>query len=66
MRKKQLVYQLNNQKGVTGADVVIALLIILTAVGVISMLYVNLVIGSRETDRKAGATRIATDRKSVV
>lgn len=61
MRKKQLVYQLNNQKGVTGADVVIALLIILTAVGVISMLYVNLVIGSRETDRKAGATRIATN-----
>ncbi len=61
MRKKQLVNQLNNQKGITGADIVIALLIILTAVGVLSMIYVNLVIGSKETDRKAGATRIAVN-----
>ena len=61
MNKKQLVNQLNSQKGVTGADVVIALLIILTAVGVIAMVYVNLVIGSRDVDRKTGATRIATN-----
>lgn len=61
MKQKQLVHKLNSQKGITGADVVIALLIILTSLGVIAMLYVNLVIGSREVSRKTGATRIATN-----
>lgn len=61
MNKKQLVKKLNSQKGITGADVAIALLIILTAIGVIAMIYVNLVIGSREVNRKGGATRIATN-----
>lgn len=61
MNKKQLANQLNSQKGLTAADVVIALLMIITAVSVISMVYVNLVINSREVDRKTGATRIATN-----
>lgn len=61
MNKKQLVNQLNSQKGITGGDVVIAILIILTTIGVIGTVYANLVIGSKETDRKTGATRIATN-----
>ena len=61
MTKKQIQDKLNSQKGVTGADIVIALLIILTTVGVIGMVYTNLVIGSKEVDRKTGATRIATN-----
>ena len=61
MNKKQLTYQLNNQKGITGADIMIAMLIILTTVGVIAMIYVNLNISSKEIDRKTAATRIATN-----
>lgn len=61
MNKKQLMNQLNSQKGLTGADIVLALLIIVTTVGVIAMVYVNLVIRSREVDRKTGATRISTN-----
>lgn len=61
MNKKQLIYQLNSQKGITGADIMIAMLIILTTVGVIAMIYVNQNIGSKEIDRKTGATRIATN-----
>lgn len=61
MNKKQFVNKLNSQKGITGADVILSLLMVLTAVGVISMIYFNLVIGSREVNRKTGATRIATN-----
>lgn len=59
--KKQLVKQLNSQKGFTGADVMIALLIIVTTLGVITMIYVNLVVDSKSVDKKTGATRIATN-----
>ncbi len=61
MNKKQLAEKLNSQKGITGADVVLSLLIILTTVAVIGMVYSNLVIGSNDVDRKTGATRITTN-----
>lgn len=61
MNKKQLAQKLNSQKGITGADVILALLIILTTVGVIGMIYTNLVVGSTGVDRKTGATRITTN-----
>lgn len=61
MGKKQIMNQLNSQKGITAADAIIGLLIILTSLGVIAMIYSNLVIGSREIDRTTGATRIATN-----
>lgn len=61
MNRKKVFFQLNNEKGITVADALIAILIIMTAIGVIAMIYANLVIGSRGIDRKTGATRIATN-----
>ena len=61
MNKKEMINQLNNQKGISASDVLIALLIILTSLGVIAMVYANLTITSRGVDRKTGATRIATN-----
>lgn len=61
MEMEKLKNQLKSQRGVTAADAVVAMLIILTTVGVIAMVYVNLNINSREIDRKAGATRIVTN-----
>ena len=61
MDKKQISNKLNSQSGVTGADVAIAMLVILTAVGVVVMLYMNMTINSRSVERKTGATRIATN-----
>lgn len=61
MKKIKFVNELNNQKGITAADVTISALIILVAVSVIGMVYTNLVITSRGVDRKAEATRIATN-----
>lgn len=61
MSIKQLLKKLNNQKGITGADIVIALLIIVTTLTVIGMVYINLFMNGKQADRKAGATRIATN-----
>lgn len=61
MEKKRLVTKWNNQKGITGADVVLAVLIILTTVSVIAMVYVNLITSSSEAKRKTGASQIATN-----
>ena len=60
MRKKQFINKLNSQKGVTAADISIAMLIILVSVSVIGMVYTNWIIGSKDVDRKATATQIAT------
>ncbi len=61
MKIGKLKNKLNSQNGITAADSVIAMLIILTTVGVISMIYVNLNLSSAEIQRKAGATRVATN-----
>lgn len=61
MNKKTFRRKLNNQKGITAADSVISMLIVLITLGVIAMAYTNLVLTSRGTDRRAGATRIATN-----
>lgn len=61
MCKKILLSKLNSEKGITAADSVIALLIILLSVGIISMTYINLRLNSKEIERKTGATRIATN-----
>lgn len=52
--------KLNNQMGATGTDIIIAIMIIVVTVSVISMIYVNTNLQSREITRTAGATRIAT------
>ena len=56
-----LLTNLNNEKGATGADIVVALSIIVLTVSVISMVYINLTNGSKNVNRTAGATRIATN-----
>ena len=61
MTKKQIKEKLKSQKGITGADVLIALLLILTLIGIIGMIYLNLKTLARMTYAKSGATRIATN-----
>lgn len=61
MVKEQLKNKLNSQKGISSGDIIIAMLILVTTLGVIMMIYQNLVIGGKEVDRKAGATRIAVN-----
>lgn len=56
-----LLKNLKNEKGATGADIVVALSIIVLTVSVISMVYINLTNGSKNVNRTAGATRIATN-----
>lgn len=56
-----LLTNLKNEKGATGADIVVALSIIVLTVSVISMVYINLTNGSKNVNRTAGATRIATN-----
>lgn len=60
MKKNQFIKKMNNQKGITAADITISMLIILTSIAVIGMVYTNLIIGSKDVDRKAKATQIAT------
>ena len=61
MTKKQIKEKLKNQKGLAPADVLIALLMILTSIGIIGMVYLNMNVITRMTNAKAGATRIATN-----
>lgn len=63
MKHKILNFLTNfkNEKGATGADIVVALSIIVLTVSVISMVYINLTNGSKNVNRTAGATRIATN-----
>lgn len=50
-----------NQKGATGSDIIISMTIIIITVAVVSMIYVNTTLQSRNVTRTAGATRIATN-----
>ena len=50
-----------SQKGATGADVMIAATVIMIVIGIVSMIYVNTTLQSRNVTRTAGATRIATN-----
>ena len=61
MKISNLFKKFRSQKGITGADVGIAVSIITTAVVVITMIYVNLDINQKTITRTAGATRIATN-----
>ncbi len=61
MKISNLFKKFKSQKGITGADVAIAVSIITTAVIVITMIYVNLDINQKTITRTAGATRIATN-----
>lgn len=50
-----------SQKGATGTDIIIAISVIVLSVAVVSMIYVNTTLQSRNVTRTAGATRIATN-----
>lgn len=50
----------HNQKGITGADVAIALIIIAATIGVVASIYINITNTSKENIRYSAATRIAT------
>lgn len=52
---------LRSQRGATGADIMIAISVIVLSVAVVSMIYVNTTLQSRNVTRTAGATRIATN-----
>lgn len=52
---------LKSQKGATGADIVIASTVIVLTIAIVSMIYVNTTLQSRNVTRTAGATRIATN-----
>ena len=58
---QKLKLRFKSNKGATGADVVVALSVIVIAMGVVSMIFVSLSNGSKRVNRTAGATRIATN-----
>lgn len=60
-KKIMVKIKLKSQKGITGADVIIALLLILTSISIIGMIYLNIKTVTRMTNAKTGATRIATN-----
>lgn len=61
MTKKQFQDKLKSQKGITAADALIALLIILASISIIGMIYLNINTITAITNAKTGATRIATN-----
>ena len=61
MEKQNLSKKLKNEKGATAADIVIAASIIILTIVAVSMIYVNITLGTRKATRTAGATRIATN-----
>lgn len=58
---KIFLKKLKSEKGATGIDVVMAAAMILITITVVSILYVNTSLQSRNIKRTAGATRIATN-----
>jgi len=58
---KKLLNKLKSQKGATGTDVLISAAMIVLSIGIVSMMYVNTSVQSRNITRTAGATRIATN-----
>lgn len=58
---KKLLNKLKSQKGATGTDVLVSAAIIVLSIGIVSMMYVNTSVQSRNITRTAGATRIATN-----
>lgn len=54
--------KLKNNKGITGIDITIALIVIVFFIGIVSTLVVNYVYSSKSIDRKAIATNIAISK----
>lgn len=58
---KNFLKKLKSEKGATGVDVIMASAMILVTITVVSILYVNTSLQTRNIKRTAGATRIATN-----
>lgn len=58
---RNLLKKLKSQKGATGIDVVMASAMIMITIAVVSILYVNTSLQTRNIKRTAGATRLATN-----
>ena len=53
--------KLNNDKGVTGVDIVVSVTMIVVTIAVVMAIFVNISSTSREVNRTSGATRMATN-----
>ena len=58
---EKLLKKLKSERGATGTDVLISATLIVLSIVIVSMLYVNTSLESRNITRTAGATRIATN-----
>lgn len=53
--------KLNNEKGVTGVDIVVSVTMIVVTIAVVMAIFANISSVSRDINRTSGATRIATN-----
>lgn len=61
MKKTRFFEKVKCQKGLTGIDIITSVSIILITIAVVSMIYLNTTVESRNITRTAGATRIGTN-----
>lgn len=60
MKNRIILFKLNSEKGLTGIDIVVGTSIIIITIVVVTMIAMNIDLGSKSINRTAGATRIAT------
>lgn len=61
MKKQNFCKKIKSEKGLTGIDIITSVTIIVITIVVVSMIYLNTTVESRNITRTAGATRIATN-----
>ena len=57
---RNILKKFHSQKGITGTDVAVAIIIISATIGVITGIYINVTNGSKENIRYSAATKIVT------
>lgn len=60
MKIKEFLKKVKSEKGLTGADVAVAISIIILTIGVVTAIYINTTNKSKESIRYSAGTRIAT------
>ena len=60
MKLNKIFKKFHENKGITGADIAVAIAVIVITMGVVTAIYVNLINKSKENLRYSAATRIAT------
>jgi hypothetical protein len=61
MNIQKFLSKLKSQKGVTGVDIVVSITVITLTIVVVTAIYTNIDLTSKNVNRTAGATRIATN-----